>query len=249
MANNINEIFKAISPNQEQKDKILNAIERGENTYVKPRYFLRPPKPLTAGVLLAIIMGIGFVTVNAATNGELFNNIKQVIFQDGTEGEIQYISEDTAAMSVPNDQVHNWIVSESANQRLILEISGEYIDITDDMTVKGYYYYEFYLEDDEMLHELYIVKNAGEEGTERWYSQLEYIPELGASSRIGCSYPLGVLILRIGTDVRSGLGTLDAEMPQALKLYQEIMEAGVGTELTETDLWNKIDARWGEWRS
>jgi len=250
MAKNINGLFETLTPNQEQKDKLFIEIESsiyavGKDNRSRPTYFVKLLKPVAAVVVCAIVIGSVCITVNAVTNGGFFSYVKHAVFQDGAELEIHYMNDGeygAAAAKVPEEV--NWLVTESAQQRLLLQVNEESIDITDAMDEKGYYYHEF-VYDDDLLHRIYIVKNGGEDETERWYSQIEYIPESKVSSKKGCSYTLGVVIAFVQSDVEDGLGTLDSELPAALALYWEVAETEEGTT---TDLWNIIDARWGEWR-
>lgn len=64
-----------------------------------------------------------------------------------------------------------WLVEES-KEDLILQVKGEEINVTEDLQNKGHYY--SYRDNADVLHRLYIVKNAGgtKDYAERWYSQL-----------------------------------------------------------------------------
>jgi hypothetical protein len=122
--------------------------------------------------------------------------------------------------SMGDENNGDWVVKESWG-RLIVSVDGKKINITDALKVKGYFYYD-YRDEANILHRLYIVKNAGgtKDYAERWYSQQEWLPELGmgGGSR-GMSGPLGQAIVLAEIDVKEDGKDLDAMLKKRLEKY------------------------------
>ncbi len=141
-----------------------------------------------------------------------------VVFANKTSLHYEIAEDHTATMGSENDG--DWVVKESSGQ-LIVSVNSEEINITDALKEKGYFYYG-YRDDVNILHRLYIVRNAGgtKDYAERWYSQAELLPELGMSggSR-GLSGPLGMAILSAENDVEYDNAELDSALQKHLKQY------------------------------
>ncbi|KQO00614.1 hypothetical protein [Paenibacillus sp. Leaf72] len=141
-----------------------------------------------------------------------------VVFANGTSLHYEIAEDHIDSMGGENDG--DWVVKESAEQ-LIASVNGEKINITDALEEKGYFYYG-YRDDADILHRLYIVKNAGgtKDYAERWYSQAEWLPELGMSggSR-GLSGPLAMAIGSAEQDVNDDNAEHDTALQKHLKHY------------------------------
>lgn len=141
-----------------------------------------------------------------------------VIFANGTTLHYKISDNHTDVMGSENDG--DWVVKEFSNQ-LIASVNNEEINITDALKNKGYFYYGYW-DDMNILHRLYIVRNAGstKDYAERWYSQAELLPELGMSggSR-GLSGPLGTAIMSAEVEVEYDNADLDSALQKHLKLY------------------------------
>jgi hypothetical protein len=141
-----------------------------------------------------------------------------VVFANGTTMHFEIVGNQRTSMGDENNG--DWVVKESWG-RLIVSVDGEKINITDALKEKGYFYYT-YRDDANILHRLYIVKNAGgtKDYAERWYSQREWLPELGmgGGSR-GISGPLGEAIVLAELDAKEDGKNLDDMLKKRLEKY------------------------------
>jgi|GEM_PF-3667170 len=141
-----------------------------------------------------------------------------IVFANGTSLHYEIAENHTDVMGSENDG--DWVVKEFS-QQLLISANGEEINITDDLKEKGYFYYS-YRDDVNILHRLYIVRNAGgtKDYAERWYSQAEFLPELGMSggSR-GLSGPLGMAIMSAEVEVKYDNADLDSSLQKHFKQY------------------------------
>ncbi|MEW4425859.1 hypothetical protein AB1I68_00020 [Paenibacillus pabuli] len=158
---------------------------------------------------------------NATANGyaEFFKGRGQtVVFANGTSLHYEIAENHTDVMGSENDG--DWVVKESS-QQLLASVNSEEINITDALKEKGYFYYS-YRDDVNILHRLYIIRNAGgtKDYAERWYSQAEFLPELGMSggSR-GLSGPLATAIMSAEVDVKYDNADLDSSLQKHFKQY------------------------------
>lgn len=88
------------------------------------------------------------------------------------------------------------------------------VDIQHNRGTKGYYYYD-YRDTSDVLHRVYNVKNVRgtKDYSERWYSQLEWLPKIGIGrGSKGSSEPLAIAIMSA-----DGSGELDELLKQYLK--------------------------------
>ncbi|MGG4132416.1 hypothetical protein ABEW19_29625 [Paenibacillus illinoisensis] len=141
-----------------------------------------------------------------------------VIFANGTTLHYKISDNHTDVMGSENDG--DWVVKEFSDQ-LIASVNNEEINITNALKDNGYFYYG-YRDAMNILHRLYIVRNAGgtKDYAERWYSQAELLPELGMSggSR-GLSGPLGTAIMSAEVEVENDNAHLDFALQKHLKQY------------------------------
>ena len=163
-ANVLSKVSKIINPTEEQKERMFrNIIEkRGADTSetvtrtTQTKQVWKSLMPITACLLLMLTIT---TIANAATGGAIVDGIKRVLFAGG--GEIE-LSRDNAIEV--NEAEIGWLVEESWGQ-LVLSVNGENINITDALKSDGYFYYDYH-DEAEVLHRVYIVKNAGEDKTE-----------------------------------------------------------------------------------
>lgn len=227
MANNhINELFKAIAPNEDQKEKMWTTIEQSRHTsYQSTRkgriVFRKILISLSASLLLILLSA----TTYAAVSGDIekmydrfFKGKGQTVtFANGDS--LHYEINGNSRKIMGGDGDSPWLVKKSWG-RLIASVNGEKIDITDALKKKGYFYYN-YRDEANILHRLFIVKNAGgtKDYAERWYSQIEWLPELGMTGgRRGLSGPLSDVIVRAQWDAEDGK-YLDAALKEHLEKY------------------------------
>lgn len=177
----------------------------------------------TSAACLALVIALT-VIANAASGGVLFNAVRTTLGNNKVEisgldlkyirGEDEDDSQDAA----------NWLVEER-DGKLIFSYKKHDIDITQMLEKNGYYYYS-YTDEAGILHRFYIVRNNGEAGTERWYSQVELIilweGEKVSISGIGKSS--GGMIHAIGYaeyEFIQGAGSLDDLVRKYLNDYWE----------------------------
>ncbi|MBV6713064.1 hypothetical protein [Paenibacillus chitinolyticus] len=222
MNNPINDVFDALTPTEGQKAKMWNAISAQKNIQpIRSRSPIR--RRLLASLTACFLMVVVSATAYAATDGKVISIIKnqmnKIFFASGSSIMLQ-INDDGG--SVGTDGIKGeWLVKESSFGRLVLTVNGEDMNITDTLLEKGYFYYD-YRDDAGILHRVYIVKNAGgtKDYAERWYSQYEWLPELGVGggSR-GTSGPLSRAIMLAEVGVKEGTGDLDTMLQQELDKY------------------------------
>ncbi|WP_235857459.1 hypothetical protein [Paenibacillus albiflavus] len=125
-------------------------------------------------------------------------------------------------VGVDGETQSEWLVKEKGH-KLLLTVNGEKIDISKPLSESGYYYYDYH-DQANVLHRVYIVKNAGgkKDYAERWYSQMEWLPDKGVGGgNRGISGPLAAAIMSAESDAKEGDGNLDAELQKYLKQYWE----------------------------
>jgi hypothetical protein len=171
------------------------------------------------GEQLSSEQGQAYKNATATDYARFFKGRGQtVVFANGTSLHYEIAENHTDAMGSENDG--DWVVKESSEQ-LIVSVNSEEINITDALKEKGYFYYG-YRDDVNILHRLYIVRNAGstKDYAERWYSQAELLPELGMSggSR-GLSGLLGTAIMSAEVEVKYDNADLDSALQKHLKQY------------------------------
>jgi hypothetical protein len=205
----INSLFEVMTPTAEQKDRVLHNIA-AQTPDAKPWANRAAVKlaPIAACLVLAFTLT---TAVNAATGGAIFNGVTHILFAGGSE---ITILENGGFQGSETEQ--NWLVKKTWG-KLVLEVNGEKIDITKDLKANGYYYYT-YQDDTDTLQRVYIVKNNGESYAERWYSQFEYLPELG----YGTGKAPGNMATAISlaeTEAEENGADLDTVLKQRLNAY------------------------------
>ncbi|QAY67621.1 hypothetical protein [Paenibacillus protaetiae] len=227
--NHINRLFEIMVPDEAQKEKMRLAIEQQSRQVSQPARKLNG-QPLYRKILVSLsVIALALVisaTAYAAVSGSiekmydsLFHGKGQTVtFANGDT--LHYVVEEngsTAGMGGDGDGP--WLVKKSWG-RLMLSVNGHRINIKNALQEKGYYLYR-YRDDAGILHHLYIVKNAGgvKDYAERWYSQLEWLPELGmAGGWRGLSGPLSDAIVWSEIDAEGGKD-LDAALQERLAKY------------------------------
>ncbi|MDR3209640.1 MAG: hypothetical protein LBT36_03325, partial [Oscillospiraceae bacterium] len=141
----------------------------------------------------------------AATDGAVFGGLHRVLFAGGGEAVISLDGNKQTISITSTEGMTAWLVRESGGA-LFLNVNGTEVNITDAMTADGFFFAEF-RDAEEVLHRLYIVKNAGgtKDYAEKWYSQFEWLPELRFGNGIGISGPLGAAIGVAENEVYDGL--------------------------------------------
>lgn len=224
MKNHINNAFEALTPSAEQKVKMRNAISTQMEVAPRTGRTQKPVRrrmlaPVAAAVLLFVLSATAYAATDSKVISLIKNQVNQILFANDDSIELKVNNAGDVYVGV-NGTEGDWLVKETGG-RLILTIDGKEINITDALTNKGYYYYD-YRDNAEILHRVYVVKNAGgsKDYAERWYSQLEWIPEhgLGGGSR-GSSGPLVTAIMSAEDEAANGSGNLDTLLQQYLKKY------------------------------
>lgn len=173
---------------------------------------------LSACILIFALSATAYATLKDNYYAIFKDRGQTVVFANGTTMHFEIVGNHRTSMGDENNG--DWVVKESWG-RLIVSVDGKKINITDALKEKGYFYYD-YRDDASILHRLYIVKNAGgtKDYAERWYSQQEWLPELGmgGGSR-GMSGPLGQAIMLAEIDVKEDGKNLDAMLKKRLEKY------------------------------
>jgi len=206
----------ALNPTEAQTDRIYDNIltaHKNQNTKRdgerKMKPLLRKLVPIAASIAFIIAAG---TIANAATGGALVDGMKNILM---TSGFILQTNED--GTSVIGTEATKWAVKESWG-KLIIEIDKQKIDITKDLKSSGFYRYE-YRDEIGVLHNVIIAKNMGEEDMERWYSQMELLPELGDGAYVSTPEPLARAQIFAGYDVDEGVRDYDTALQYWLEQY------------------------------
>lgn len=231
----INEQFETLTPTDDQKNRMWSAIEQqlgtSDGTEVmraQPRRISRYRKLIMSISASVLVLLLAATTYAAITGGfekqyEAFFHGKgtTVYFANGTS--MHYVDEGKNKSMMGGDVKGPWVVKQSWWGRLTVSVDGKKINITKQLKEKGYFYYT-YRDNVNVLHRLYIVKNAGgkKDYAERWYSQMEWLPEVGAGGAFrGLSGPLSDAIVWAEIDAEEDGKDLDAALQERLAQYWE----------------------------
>jgi hypothetical protein len=203
----INHIVGAEMPDTEQvRARCVQQEERQERRRKQPFTKLLP----IAACIMFMLMTA--TVANAVTGGTVFDGIKQVLFADGHE--LNILSESSFEVT---EQESAWLVKASWG-KLVLTVNNEKIDITSALKTDGYYYHD-YRDDAGELHRVYIMKNNGEPEMERWYSQLEWLPERGVGFGRGFSNEMTCVVTFSEDYAKQGADDLDTILQYYLNKY------------------------------
>lgn len=227
----INQVFEAIALDEIQKENMWAA-------FVERRLAVCNPDKKVNGrasyrkMLISLSVCFLALFISATTFAAVSGDIERMYdrFFDGKGQTVTFANGDSLHYVVNGNSTGimggsgdgPWLVKKSWG-RLILSVNGEKINITNVLKEKGYFYYT-YRDNANILHRLYIVKNAGgtKDYAERWYSQLEWLPELGmAGGWRGLSGPLSDAIVWADIDAEEGRKDLDAGLKERLSKYWE----------------------------
>lgn len=224
----INQIFDAMTPNENQKESMWTAIERQRRVAREPSRKMRGRvsyRKILLSLCVSLLVLLTAATAYAAVSGDIeklydryFNGKGKTVSLANGDTLHYEIDGNNKKVTVSPDN-GSWLVKKSWG-RLILSVNGEKINITEALKTNGYYYYS-YRDDTNILHRLYIVKNAGgtKDYAERWYSQMEWLPELGMSGGVrGLSQELAMAIGGANLDAEEGKD-LDAALKDRLAKY------------------------------
>ncbi|GGH19410.1 hypothetical protein [Paenibacillus segetis] len=220
----IHHVFEALTPSAEQKENMWNSICVQKNSTKRTgKIQLHIRRKLLIPIVACIVMFTVSVTSYAATDGKIVAMIKdqvhQIFFANGDTVELQIFDNGNTNLGISGVE-GDWLVKKSG-ARLLLKINGEKINIAEALSKNGYFYYD-YRDGGDILHRLYIVKNAGgtKDYSERWYSQFEWLPEYGISggSR-GISGPLATAIMSAESEATDGKDSLDTLLQKYLAKY------------------------------
>lgn len=226
--NHINQLFEAITPNENQKENMWTAIERQRRVAHEPSREMRGRasyRKILISLSVSLLVLLISATAYAAVSGDIeklydryFNGKGQTVtLANGDTLHYEINGKNKKVMVSPGNGP--WLVKKSWG-RLIVSVNGEKINITEALKKKGYFYYS-YRDDTNILHRLFIVKNAGgtKDYAERWYSQMEWLPELGMSGGVrGLSQELAMAIGGANQDAEEGKD-LDAALKDRLAKY------------------------------
>lgn len=225
----LDDAVEALTPSENQKAKMWKVIQshaRHESLLKtktrKPRFFGRKLLTPLAAVVLVLIISVSALTATVGSFASaLKEGVRQLLFAN--ESSVTHHTDSEGNTSVGTDgKEGGWIVRESKG-KLILSIHGKKIDISQSLSEQGYYYYT-YRDSNNLLHRVYIVKNAGgaKDYAEREYSQFEWLPEknTGGGSRV-ISGPLAEAIMTAEAEFADGDGSLDELLRLSLKKYWE----------------------------
>ncbi|MGX1831310.1 hypothetical protein ACWIE6_24000 [Paenibacillus taichungensis] len=223
MKNPIHDAFEAVGPSERQKEKMRSEINVQFRASRKKTSVSSWGRSRIVASLVAVFFLLVSATTYAATDGKIItlikNQVNQILFANGDTIKIHSNDEGEVFVGVSGKE-GAWVVEE-VGEELILEINGEKINISNSLLDKGYFYYDYYNNSD-ILHRVYVVKNAGgfKDYSERWYSQFEWLPEHGLSggSR-GISGALATAIMSAETDVSNRDGDLDEMLQKYLLKY------------------------------
>jgi hypothetical protein len=221
--NSLREAFDALNPTETQKARILGAVlaRNTDETAALPirRHGRALGRIIPIAASLAMLFAVATVA-NAATDGAVFGGLHRILFAGGGEATIEQNENGSTRSITSTEGMTKWLVRESGDA-LYLTLDGQELDITDALAADGYYRGE-YRDADGVLHRLYVVRNAGgvNDYAERWYSQLEWLPELRFGNGIGISGPLGGAIGVAENEVYDGLQPdLDTALRARLAAY------------------------------
>ena len=220
----LNKEFEVLTPSEAQRMKIQNKISSQLENLTSTTTISRTRRKWVSPLAACLFVFLLSATVYGATNEQIVSAVKDVhriFFANGGSVEIEKIDSHHTNVRTDGSQ-SEWLVKEQS-RKLLLTVNGEVIDISKPLSEKGYYYYD-YQDQSNVLHRVYIVKNAGgkKDYAERWYSQMEWLPDqgVGGGSR-GLSGPLAAAIMGAESDAKQGNGNLDAELQVYLKQYWE----------------------------
>ncbi|TDQ42915.1 hypothetical protein [Aureibacillus halotolerans] len=227
MRDPIRRAFDDLTPSQQQKAKMRHAMfaERiSKEEKSKPRSLKRK---LLVTIIAMTTLFIVSTSAYAATGGTVFSSIQkkmeEVFFSNGDSVDFYVDEEGNGYVGIGADnEKDEWLVNE-VNNKLIFKLNGEEIDITKNLKTQGYFIYG-YRDDKDILHRIYIVKNAGgtKDYAERWYSQSERLPELGLGGNSqGLSGPLAHTIMDAEILAKTGQGDLEVLLKEKLEEYWE----------------------------
>ncbi|GMK41214.1 hypothetical protein PCCS19_42700 [Paenibacillus sp. CCS19] len=232
----INELYETLTPTDEQKNRMWNAMEQQLGTSegtavvrVQPKRVPRYRKlvmSISASVLVLLLAATAYAAIvgnHEKQYQEVFNGKgTTVYFANGTS--MHYVTDGKskhAKGAMGGDEKGPWVVKESWWGRLTVNVDGKKINITKQLKEKGYFYYT-YRDNVNVLHRLYIVKNAGgkKDYSERWYSQMEWLPEVGVGGAFrGLSGPLSDAIVWAEIDAEEDGKDLEAALQDRLSKY------------------------------
>lgn len=217
----LSKISEILSPTEEQKERMFHNILEGSEHKAMPMTRSKSIYKRLMPIAACLVLMLTITTIaNAATGGAVFDGIKQFFFSSGAKITMQ---ETDVGFNIGADNTKpDWLVKESWG-RLILNVNGEKINITDAISDNGYYYYD-YLNDDETLHRIYIIENVDEEAAERRYSQIEWLPEIGIGSTRGCGVALAHVIGEVEACIKEDdTLALDSILSEYLQIYRDEM--------------------------
>jgi hypothetical protein len=220
----INDAYEMLTPSEAQKARMFSRIHASMDKPAGLTFHSRVTgRKLFSSLAACLLLLILSATAYAATNDRIVSNIKdgvhRILFTGG--GSVVIEKKDEHHTNVGIDGIQSeWLVKENG-RKLFLTVNGKPQDITKPLAEHGYYYYD-YKDQSNVLHRVYIVKNAGgkKDYAERWYSQFEWLPEIGmgGGSR-GVSGPLAVAIMNAESGVKESSGDLNSELQAYLKVY------------------------------
>jgi hypothetical protein len=197
----------------------LNALATRKSIRTRVIFNRKKLLPLFACMLLLALSATAYAALTDKYQYAIFKDRGQtVVFANGTSLHYEIDKNHTTVMG--GDSKGPWVVKESWG-RLLVSVNGEKINITKVLKEKGYFYYD-YRDNANILHRLYIVKNAGgtKDYAERWYSQQEWLPELGmGGGQRGISGPLAEALLSADLDATKDGKNLDAMLKKHLEKY------------------------------
>lgn len=222
----MNNLFEMLTPSEAQRTNMLSEInaqlDRQTGAAVSGRMPRRKRFSALAACLCVLLLA---TTAYAATDDRIVSSVKnganRIFFAGGDSIVVEHTDGSHTNVGIDSSN-SKWLVKEKG-RKLLLTVDGQKIDITKTLLKRGYYYYD-YQDSSNVLHRLYIVKNAGgkKDYAERWYSQMEWLPEKGmGGSHRGMSGPLAVAIMSAESEAKEGAGTLDDELLIYLKAYWE----------------------------
>ncbi|MEO3944746.1 hypothetical protein [Gorillibacterium sp. CAU 1737] len=226
--NHINQLFEAISPTENQKENMWTAIERQRLVAHEPSQEIHR-RASYRKILISLSASLLILLISATAYAAVSGDIEKLYdrYFNGKGQTVTFANGDTSHYEIEGRNMkvtispHNgpWLVQKSWG-RLIVSVNGEKINISEALKKKGYFYYS-YRDDTNILHRLYIVRNAGgtKDYAERWYSQMDWLPELGMSGGVrGLSQELAMAIGGANLDAEEGKD-LDAALKDRLEKY------------------------------
>lgn len=222
----LNNAFDVLTPSEAQRTKMLSEISSQlknttRMTVNNRKHQRKLVSPLAACLFVILLSATAYGATNDRVVSTLKGEVHRIFFAGG--GSVEIKKRDDRRTNVGVDVTQSeWLVKKKGG-KLLLTVNGEKINISKPLSERGYYYYDYH-DKSNVLHRVYIVRNAGgkKDYAERWYSQMEWLPEegVGGGSR-GISAPLAFAIMNAESDAKQGDGNLDAELQKYLKQYWE----------------------------